>query len=273
MTTRLYDYIITVADTAPFKNGNNFIGVTSGTYGYIANVNHATGNIKVKVSNVFQEYQVNEVVTSNHYLISNTAIVSTYAGGSSVNSFVVPSTVIPNYASELNLYADQTLIPREEWTYYSGNSTVVFSQSKSGTITIRRDTGNVYAPSFSASALSLGNNQASISTTITAITNSPFIRSRNAFTQPPVVRLLTFYYPGEWYPPNEKGNPSGSGAGLSWPADMPWRIAEVIGDIHSDLNYNVTFGGESYIAYPMEVDGIRTSSDGTHDRITIRVSN
>ena len=52
MTTRLYDYIITVANTAPFKNGNNFIGVGSGTYGYIANVNHATGNIKVKVSGI-----------------------------------------------------------------------------------------------------------------------------------------------------------------------------------------------------------------------------
>ena len=54
---------------------------------------------------------------------------------------------------------------------------------------------------------------------------------------------------------------------------MPWRIAEVIGDIHSDLNYNVTFGTESYVAYPMESDGIGTSSDGTLDRITIRVSN
>lgn len=274
MTTRLYDYIITVANTAPFKNGNNFIGVTSGTYGYIANVNHATGNIKVKVSNVYQEYSNGEVVTSNHYLISNTSIVDTYGLGLVGIAFVVPATVVPNYASELSLYdPGGKVIPREDWTYYSDNTTVVFRQAYNGTITIRRDTGNVYSPSFSTSALSLGNNQASISTTITGITNSPFIRSKNAFTQPPIVRLVTFYYPGEWYPPNEKGNPSGSGAGLSWPADMPWRIAEVIGDIHSDLNYNVTFGGESYIAYPMETDGIGTSSDGTLDRVTIRVSN
>jgi phage-related protein len=274
MTTRLYDYIITVANTAPFKNGNNFIGVGSGTYGYIANVNHATGNIKVKVSNVYQEYQVNEVVTSNHYLISNTAIVDTYGLGLVGFAFVVPATVVPNYASELSLYDPSgKVIPREDWTYYGDNTTVVFRQAYNGTITLRRDTGNTYAPSFSASELSIGNNQASVSTTITAITNSPFIRSKNAFTQPPIVRLVTFYYPGEWYPPNEKGNPSGSGAGLSWPADTPWRIAEVIGDIHSDLNYNVTFGGESYIAYPMETDGIGTSSDGTIDRVTIRVSN
>ena len=274
MTTRLYDYIITVANTAPFKNGNNFIGVTSGTYGYIANVNHATGNIKVKVSNVYQEYSNGEVVTSNHYLISNTSIVDTYGLSLVTFAFVVPATVVPNYASELSLYdSSNKVIPREDWTYYSGNTTVVFRQAYNGTITLRRDTGNVYSPSFSTSALSLGNNQASVSTTITGITNSPFIRSKNAFTQPPIVRLVTFYYPGEWYPPNENGNPSGSGAGLSWPADMPWRIAEVIGDIHSDLNYNVTFGGESYVAYPMETDGIGTSSDGTIDRVTIRVSN
>jgi len=274
MTTRLYDYIITVDSTTPFHNGNNFIGVESKTFGYIANVNPATNNIKVKVNNVFQEYIVGESVTSNHYLISNTAIVSTYDVGLVGFAFVVPATVLPNYASELSLYDSAgVLIPREEWTYYSGNTTVVFRDARSGSVKIRRDTGNVYSPNFVSSALSLGNNQASVSSTITAITNSPFIRSKNAFTQPPVVRLITFYYPGEWYPPNEKGNPSGSGAGLSWPADMPWRIAEVIGDIHSDLYYNVTFGGESYVAYPMEVDGIGTSSDGTLDRVTIRVSN
>lgn len=273
MTTRLYDYIITVANTAPFHNGNNFIGVDSKTYGYIANVNHATGNIKVKVNNVFQEYSVNEVVTSNHYLISNTSIEHKILNFTGTTSFTVPSAVIPLYDTELSLYVNGAIQPRENWTYYSGNNTIIIANAPAGDLVIRRDTGNTYSPSFSTSALSLGNNQASVSTTITAITNSPFIRSKNAFTQPPVVRLITFYYPGEWYPPNEKGNPSGSGAGLSWPADMPWRIAEVIGDMHSDLYYNVTFGGESYIAYPMETDGIGTSSDGTIDRVTIRVSN
>jgi phage-related protein len=276
MSTRLYDYIITVANTAPFKNGNTFIGTTSGTYGYIANVNPATGNIKVKVSNVFQEYQVNEVVTSNHYLISNTSFTQSFTSVADSTRFILTGTTVPAKAAELSVYADGVNQPSVNWEYEASNSAIhFFDFAKPGvsTILVRRDTGNTYAPSFSASELSIGNNQASVSTTITAITNSPFIRSRNAFTQPPVVRLITFYYPGEWYPPNEKGNPSGSGAGLSWPADMPWRIAEVIGDIHSDLNYNVTFGKDSYMAYPMEVDGIGTSSDGTLDRITIRVSN
>lgn len=277
MSTRLYDYIITVSDTTPFRNGNNFLGVTSGTYGYVANVNPDTNNIKVKVSNVFQEYLINETVTSNHYLISNTSVSATVSAGLVSFSLPLPTALVPIYPTELSLYyPDGSSIPRENWYYDSVNSAIAAKYANvgfSGTITIRRDTGNVYAPSFSASPLALGNNQASPSATITAITNSPFIRSKNAFTQPPVVRLITFYYPGEWYPPNEKGNPGGSGAGLAWPADMPWRIAEVIGDIHSDLNYNVTFGTESFIAYPMESDGIGTSSDGTIDRVTIRVSN
>jgi len=273
MTTRLYDYIITVSNAASFTNGNNFIGLSSNTYAYIANVNTVTNNIKVKVNNVFQEFVVGESVVSTHYKISNTAIVDTILNFTGTTSFTVPASVIPLYDTELSLYIGGRVQPRENWKYYSGNNTITIANAPTGDLVIRRDTGNVYSPSYVSSALSLGNAQNSSSTVITAVTNSPFIRSKNAFTQPPIVRLFTFYYPGEWYPPNEKGNPGGSGAGLSWPADIPWRIAEVIGDIHSDLYYNVSFGGENYVAYPMETDGIGTSSDGTIDRVTVRVSN
>jgi phage-related protein len=273
MTTRLYDYIITVSNAASFTNGNNFIGLSSNTYAYIANVNTVTNNIKVKVNNVFQEFIVGESVVSTHYKISNTAIVDTILNFTGTTSFTVPASVIPLYDTELSLYIGGRVQPRQNWKYYSGNNTITIANAPTGDLVIRRDTGNVYSPSYVSSALSLGNAQNSSSTVITAVTNSPFIRSKNAFTQPPIVRLFTFYYPGEWYPPNEKGNPGGSGAGLSWPADIPWRIAEVIGDIHSDLYYNVSFGGENYVAYPMETDGIGTSSDGTIDRVTVRVSN
>ena len=273
MTTRLYDYIITVSNAASFTNGNNFIGLSSNTYAYIANVNTVTNNIKVKVNNVFQEFIVGESVVSTHYKISNTAIVDTILNFTGTTSFTVPASVIPLYDTELSLYIGGRVQPRQNWKYYSGNNTITIANAPAGDLVIRRDTGNVYSPSYVSSALSLGNAQNSSSTVITAVTNSPFIRSKNAFTQPPIVRLFTFYYPGEWYPPNEKGNPGGSGAGLSWPADIPWRIAEVIGDIHSDLYYNVSFGGENYVAYPMETDGIGTSSDGTIDRVTVRVSN
>jgi phage-related protein len=276
MTTRLYDYIITVSNAAPFKNGNNFIGLSSNTYAYIANVNTVTNNIKVKVNNVFQEFVVGESVVSTHYKISNVTALQSFISSDNTTRFTLTGDTIPASASELNVYVADQYQTRINWEYEVSNTAIHFfdfAMPGANTVVVRRETGNTYAPSFSASNLSLGNAQNSASTVITAVTNSPFIRSKNAFTQPPIVRLFTFYYPGEWYPPNEKGNPGGSGAGLAWPADIPWRIAEVIGDIHSDLNYNVSFGGENYIAYPMETDGIGTSSDGTIDRVTIRVSN
>lgn len=277
MTSRLYDYIITVSNAAPFKNGNNFIGLSSNTFGYIANVNTVTNNIKVKVNNVFQEFVVGESVVSTHYKISNVSSVQSFSpANADVVTFTLSGNTIPASAGELNVYVADQYQSRANWEYdQSSNAIRFYDFAKPGanTVTVRRETGNTEAPSFAASNLSLGNAQNSSTTVITAINNSPFIRAKNAFTQPPIVRLLTFYYPGEWYPPNEKGNPSGSGAGLSWPVDMPWRIAEVIGDIHSDLYYNVTFGGESYTPYPIESDGIGTSSDGTIDRVTIRVSN
>ena len=44
-----------------------------------------------------------------------------------------------------------------------------------------------------------------------SIAPSPFIAEKNAFTQNPVVRLYEIYYPGEWYPDNQAGNPTGDG--------------------------------------------------------------
>ena len=52
-------------------------------------------------------------------------------------------------------------------------------------------------------------------TTISSIANSPFIAEKNAFTQNPIVRLYSIYYPGEWYPSNPNGNPTGQGEGQS----------------------------------------------------------
>ena len=278
MTSRLYDYILTVADASNFRNGNNLIGMTSKTFGYIANVDVSTNRIKVKVNNVFQEYSATETVVSNHYQIANVAFsaVASYTDRSDADLDVaVPAIVITDNPGEISVYLAGEYIPKINYTWnYDTIKLKSFMLPLAGReLLIRRDTGNTYAQSFATSHTSYGNSVTSASTSITTITNSPFIRSRNAFTQPPIVRLLTFYYPGEWYPPNEKGNPTGGGTGKAWPVNMPWRVAEVIGDVHSDLFYNVSFGGETYIPYPMETDGIGTSSDGTIDRVNIRLSN
>ena len=58
----------------------------------------------------------------------------------------------------------------------------------------------------------------------TAIAPSPFIAEKNAFTQNPIVRLYKIYYPGEWYPTNKAGNPTGEGEGRAWPNDFPIKI-------------------------------------------------
>jgi len=294
MSTRLYDYIITVASASSFRNGNTIIGLTSGTIGYIANVDTTTNNIKVKVNNVFQEFTSGETVVSNHYPIANVSSIQSFTNTDETNTiFTLTGGTIPvangeytanNWGagyiapptSELSVYVNGVYQHPENWVYWPIDNKIYFrSGAKPGvsTITVRRETGNVYSQSFAVSNLSIGNTVTSASTSITKVYNSPFIRSKNAFTQPPIVRMLTFYYPGEWYPPNDKGNPSGDGAGYAWPANMPWRVAEVVGDYITDLEYNVTFGTDSYLAYPMEIDGIGTSSDGTIDRVTMRVSN
>lgn len=109
--------------------------------------------------------------------------------------------------------------------------------------------------------------------TITAIAPSTFIAEKNAFTQNPIVRLFSLYYPGEWYPPNEYGNPTGQGEGQAWPTNFPIRFAEIVGDIADDLAYNVTYDGISYIPFPVNVTGIEQSSDGKINELTLSVFN
>tara|TARA_Y100001963_G_scaffold65907_1_gene91800 strand:+ start:3793 stop:6684 length:2892 start_codon:yes stop_codon:yes gene_type:complete len=110
-------------------------------------------------------------------------------------------------------------------------------------------------------------------TTISSIAPSPYIKEKNAFTQNPIVRLISVYYPGEWYPPNSNGNPSSQGAGKAWPNDFPFRIAEINGDFVSDLQYNVTFDGQSYMPYPLNVSAIEAASDGKISEVTLTAFN
>ena len=103
----------------------------------------------------------------------------------------------------------------------------------------------------------------------TAISPSPFI-AENAFSQNPIVRLYKIYYPGEWYPTNKAGNPTGEGEGRAWPNDFPIKFAEIVGDLTSDISYNVLAGGESYIPFPVNVDTITQGSEGTIEDINIK---
>ena len=139
-------------------------------------------------------------------------------------------------------------------------------------VTIRVETANLKATTFEP-AVFVSNANTAVSNVITSIAPSPYIAEKNAFTQNPLVRLVKIYYPGEWYPPNSNGNPTGAGAGLSWPNDFPFKIAEINGDIISDLSYNVTFDGDSYSPYPINISPINQASDGEINEITVSVFN
>ena len=112
---------------------------------------------------------------------------------------------------------------------------------------------------------------------VSAIAPSTFIAEKNAFTQNPVVRLYSIYYPGEWYPPNANGNPTGDGAGYSWPTTVvgqfPIRFAEIIGDLAEDISYKVTYDGVSYTPYPVNVSGLEQASDGKINELSLTVFN
>lgn len=124
---------------------------------------------------------------------------------------------------------------------------------------------------FTANVMS--GNVITASANIINIQPSSFIAEKNAFTQNPIVRLYSVYYPGDWYPPNEAGNPTEGGDGRAWSVYFPIRFAEIVGDIADDISYNVTYGGTSYAPYPVTISGIEQSSDGKVNELTLTMFN
>lgn len=133
--------------------------------------------------------------------------------------------------------------------------------------------GYIYATSLPFQSNTMSGNVTTASSTVTAITPSSFIAEKNAFTQNPIVRLYSIYYPGEWYPPNANGNPTGQGAGFAWPHIFPLRFAEIVGDIAEDISYNVSYDGISYVPYPVNVSGLEQASDGKINELSLTVYN
>lgn len=127
-----------------------------------------------------------------------------------------------------------------------------------------------YLP-FQANVMS--GNVVTAATSIINIQPSTFIAEKNAFTQNPIVRLYSVYYPGEWYPPNEAGNPGETGEGRAWSPYFPIRFAEIVGDLADDISYNVSYGGTTYSPYPVSISGIEQASDGRVNELTLTMFN
>ena len=150
------------------------------------------------------------------------------------------------------------------------SSEVVHSNSTSITGTAN---GLLNTSSLPFQANTFSGNTTTAIATVQSIVPSGFIAEKNAFTQNPVVRLFEIYYPGEWYPENAAGNPSAKGEGRSWPTNFPIRFADIRGDLISDLNYNVTYGGDSFIPFPSQISSIEQSSDGKINELSLTIFN
>ena len=113
----------------------------------------------------------------------------------------------------------------------------------------------------------------SSSRSISSIDLGGFSTFKNAVEQSPIVRLLSIYYPGEFYPPNKNDNPSNAGEGLAWPVGFPYYFASVQGDVLSDLEYRAYHDGEEYLVYPINFGGTDISTDGRVNQTTVEISN
>ena len=155
------------------------------------------------------------------------------------------------------------------------SNAIVFKYSsltQDANYTVRVATANLKSTAFEP-AVWVSNDTIASGNIILEIENSPYIAEKNAFTQNPIVRLIDIYYPGEWYPPKATGNPGGQGSGLAWPHNFPFRIAEINGDIISDINYNVTFDGGTYKPYPINISAFDQQSDGEINELTVNIFN
>jgi phage-related protein len=133
--------------------------------------------------------------------------------------------------------------------------------------------GALNTTSLPFQANTMSGNTTTATATISAIAPSNFKAAKNAFAQNPIVRLYTVYYPGEWYPPNAAGNPTGQGEGRAWPNNFPLRFAEVVGDLTSDILYNVAYNSTSYIPFPVTMSTLAQGSEGKIDELTLDIFN
>lgn len=142
------------------------------------------------------------------------------------------------------------------------SNAITISGSASGKLTASPFTSNV-----------MSGNTTTATASISSIAQANFKAAKNAFSQNPIVRLYTIYYPGEWYPAKPSGNPSGQGDGRAWPHNFPIRFAEVVGDLASDITYNVKYDSINYIPFPVNMSSIAQGSDGKIDEMTLDIFN
>ena len=115
MTTRTYDYILTIDNPSVINKGDTILSNITSTSGTIVSTDKANSTVKVKVSNVFQEFIVGENVAPIFNRVSSNVETVSYSNSASLsvnsNSFQINGTTntfsLPlNVLSRSNLTAD-----------------------------------------------------------------------------------------------------------------------------------------------------------------------
>ena len=276
MTTRAYDYIVTVANASAFSAGNTVFGLSSNTVGEIVRVE--SNNLKIRVSNVYSEFITGETIRSNSALLYSANIFEEYDSLDADYTIFIP---IENSLSDsVIIYIDNIVLPIDYYTIE--NSNIVFNANYfsvadftdnifTSNIVVQVVSGNTNAVSFISS--NMYSQVIAANSTITNIYSAPYIAEKNSTEQTPIVRLYSIYYPGEWYPKNANGNPSKSGAGYPWPYNFPLRYAEFIGETYTDFNYSVSYDNTEYRVIAMNGGEINSDDSGTINGTTLEVSN
>ena len=96
MTTRTYDYILTIDNPSVINKGDTILSNITSTSGTIVSTDKANSTVKVKVSNVFQEFIVGENVAPIFNRVSSNVETVSYSNSASLsvnsNSFQINGT-------------------------------------------------------------------------------------------------------------------------------------------------------------------------------------
>ncbi len=286
MSTRAYDYIVRVSNATAFRPGNSVIGVSTGTVGEI--ISKSSNNLRIKLSNVYQTFSVGETLRSNTITLTSYNVLSnvTTQINGTTNTFNIPRASVPDDA--INVYVNGEYLSKEYYVRASStqirfanrtrlNSTTgdietyVFPDTSVKSLVIQTVSSNTEARSFIAS--NYASQITTATSTIAAVTESPYIAEKNSTVQTPLVKLFTIYYPGEWYPENSNGNPSLSGSGFPWPYGFPMRFAQILGESYSDFNYSVSFNNVAYKVIGIDSGDISVDSSGKIGEMSMSISN
>lgn len=287
MSTRAYDYIITLSDASSFVTGNSVIGASSLA---VAEVIAKSGsNLKVKMANVSQSFISGETLNSNTIILSSYNVfsnVTSFINGVT-NTFPIPISGVAD--DSIIVYENDYPVSKDYWVRQDSstiqflprlrlvNSTseelvpYTYPDTSISSLVIQAVSGDVKAYSFMSANYS--SEVTTASSTITAINNTPYISEKNSTQQTPLVKLYTIYYPGEWYPGNSNNNPSGSGDGFPWPKGFPLRYAEVVGESYSDFNYAITYNNIPYRVVGVDSGDISVDSTGKIGELSLTLSN